>query len=104
MKESSDSNDQRNLNSIYGVLFFGVPNQGMETGELAAMIGDKPQRYDLSLLNNQVGHRPRSRQHEEFCEAFDFEDSKIIQFFETKMTSTVAEVGLMLGLLCVQCN
>jgi len=97
MKESSDSNDQCNLNSIYGILFFGVPNQGMDTEALAAMVGDKPQRYTLSLLNDQVGHRLRSRQHEEFCKSFDYKDSKIIQFFETKMTSTVAEVGLILA-------
>ena len=98
MKESSDSNDQRNLHSIYGLLFFGVPSQGMESDALAAMIGDKPQRYNLSLLDEQVGHRLRSRQHEEFCRAFDFEDSKIIQFFETKKTRTVAQVSLKQGL------
>ncbi len=96
MKESSDSNINRNLNSVYGALFFGVPSQGMDTEALAAMVGDKPQRYDLSLLNNQVGHRLRSKQHDDFCKAFDFEDSKIIQFFETRMTSTVVEVGLIL--------
>src|SRR6187402_866210 len=96
MKESSDNNDNRNLTSVYGALFFGVPSQGMETKALAAMVGDKPQRYDLSLLNNQVGHRLRNRQHDEFCKALDFEDSKIIQFFELKETSTVIEVGLAL--------
>jgi len=94
MKESSNSDDELNLNSIYGALFFGVPSQGMDTEALAAMVGDRPQRYDLSLLNQEVGHRLRSRQHEEFCKAFGFEDAKIIQFFETRKTSTVREVGL----------
>ncbi|KAE8440868.1 hypothetical protein EG329_006366 [Mollisiaceae sp. DMI_Dod_QoI] len=91
MKDSSDSNDELNLMSVYGALFFGVPSQGMDTEALAAMVGDKPQQYDLSLLNNQVGHRLRSRQHDDFCKAFDFEDSKIIQFFETRKTSTIIE-------------
>ncbi|KAH7330053.1 hypothetical protein BKA65DRAFT_460559 [Rhexocercosporidium sp. MPI-PUGE-AT-0058] len=91
MKESSDSDDNYNLISVYGALFFGVPSQGMDTEALAAMVGDKPQRYDLSLLNQEVGHRLRSRQHEDFCRALDFEDSKIIQFFETRKTSTVVE-------------
>jgi hypothetical protein len=95
MKRSSDSEDNRNLNSVYGVLFFGVPNQGMEMQALAAMVGDKPQRYTLSLLDHLVGHRLRSNQHNDFCKAFDFEDSKIIQFFETKMTPTVVEVSLI---------
>jgi hypothetical protein len=93
MKESSDTNDKYNLTSVYGALFFGVPSGGMDTKALAAMVGDKPQRYDLSLLDQEVGYRRRSRQHEEFCRAFDFEDSKIIQFFEMKKTSTVIEVG-----------
>jgi hypothetical protein len=93
MKESFDIKDKHNLNSVFGALFFGVPSQGMATDELAAMVGDRPQRYDLSMLNQEVGHRLRQRQHEDFCKAFDFRDSKIIQFFETKMTSTVVEVG-----------
>src|ERR1700733_2927357 len=93
MKESSDIDDKRNLNSVYGALFFGVPSQGMATDELAAMVGDRPQRYDLSMLNQEVGFRLRQRQHDDFCKAFDFRDSKIIQFFETRMTSTVIEVG-----------
>jgi hypothetical protein len=96
MKESSDKDDNYNLISVYGALFFGVPSQGMDTEALAAMVEDKPQRYDLFLLNQEVGHRLRSRQHEDFCRAFDFEDSKIIQFFETRKTSTVVEVGRIL--------
>jgi hypothetical protein len=96
MKESSDSEDNCNLNSVYGALFFGVPSQGMDTKELAAMVQDKPQQYDLSFLNQEVGWRLRSRQHEDFCRALDFEDSKIIQFFETRKTSTVVEVGQIL--------
>jgi hypothetical protein len=93
MKESSDPNDKYNLISVYGALFFGVPNGGMDTKALAAMVRDKPQRYDLSLLDQEVGYRRRKRQHEEFCRALDFEDSKIIQFFEKRKTSTVIEVG-----------
>jgi len=96
MKNSSDADDKVNFDSIYGALFFGVPSQGMDTAALAAMVGDRPQRYDLSLLDQEVGHRLRSKQHDEFCEAFDFKDSKVIQFFETKKTATVKEVSLIL--------
>jgi hypothetical protein len=96
MERSSDSNDNDNLMSVYGALFFGVPSQGIDTRELAAMVRDNPQQYDLSLLNQEVGHRLRSRQHEEFCRAFSFKDSKIIQFFETRKTSTVIQVGRIL--------
>ncbi len=96
MKDSSDTDDNNNLRSVYGALFFGVPSQGMDTDTLAAMIGDKPQRYDLSLLNQEVGFRLRNQQHEDFCKALDFKDSKIFQFFETKKTPTVVEVSRIL--------
>jgi hypothetical protein len=59
-------------------LFFGIPNQGINIEALAAMVGDRPQRYDLALFNQEVGHRLQTRQHEEFCKAFDFEDAEII--------------------------
>jgi hypothetical protein len=99
MKNSSDADDKVNFDLIYGALFFGVPSQGMDTAALAAMVGDRPQRYDLSQLDQEVGHRLRSRQHDEFCEAFDFKDSKVVQFFETKKTATVKEVSLTLTCL-----
>jgi hypothetical protein len=54
MKNSSDPDDKLILESIYGALFFGVHSQGMETGALAAMVGERPQHYDLALLNQEV--------------------------------------------------
>ena len=89
MKKSKDPADKVNLDSTYGALFFGVPNKGMEAEDLMAMIGDRPQRYNLSLLDRTIGHRLRNKQHQDFCDAFDFTDSKIVQFFETKKTSGV---------------
>ena len=81
-----------NMNSVYGALFFGVPSQGMDTEALAAMVEGKPQQHDLALLDQEVGIRLRSRQHEDFCRALDFTDSKIIQFYETRKTSTIIQV------------
>jgi hypothetical protein len=96
MKESSDSDDNCNLNSVYGALFFGVPSHGMDTEALAAMVKSEPQRYNLSLLNQEVGHQLQSPQYEDFYKPFDFEDLKIIQFVEMRKTPTVVEVGQIL--------
>jgi hypothetical protein len=63
---------------------------------LATIIENKPQQYNLSLLNQKINHRLRSRQHEDFCRTLDFENSKIIQFFETRKTFTVVEIDLIL--------
>jgi len=75
------------------MLFFGVPTQGMNTSALAAMVENQPQLYTLELLEQTVGFRLRERQHQEFCQAFDFKDSKIIQFYELKKSPTVQQVS-----------
>ena len=93
MKHSDDLDDRLNFRSTYGALFFGVPSQGMDIDALAAMVGDLPQRYTLTLLDRQLGHRLKARRHSEFCEAFDYKDSKITQFFELKKSPTVCQVS-----------
>ena len=95
MKNSDDSDDRLNFRSTYGALFFGVPNRGMDVRALATMIGDLPARYTLNLLDQQFGFRLRNRLQEDFCNAFDYKSSKIVQFFELKMSPTVQQVGLL---------
>ena len=94
LAKSEDQDDLMGLQSTYGALFFGVPNQGMDVEAMATMIGDRPGRYTLNLLDQQLGYRLRSRQHDEFCQAFSFRDSHIVQFFELHKTPTVREVRL----------
>ena len=89
---SENHEDKMNLYSTYGILFFGVPSQGMEVEAMAAMVGELPIRYTLNLLDQQLGFRLRSRQHEDFCKAFHFRDSRIVQFFELCKSHTVCEV------------
>ena len=92
MKRSNDHRDKLILQHTYGALFFGVPSQGMNVEALASMVQDLPARYTLSLLDQQLGYRLRNKQHEEFCQAFDYKDSKIIQFFELRKSPTVVQV------------
>ena len=94
MRSNSNSIDHETIDCTTGILFFGVPSQGMNTQALAAMIGDRPQRYDLGRLDQDVGYRLRDKQHRDFCKAFDHRDAKIVQFFETKKTHDVQEVWL----------
>lgn len=93
MKSSSNFQDKTNFRSVYGALFFGVPAQGMDVQDIAAMIQNRQQRCTSNLLDQRVGHMSRKKQHEEFCKAFDFPDSRIIQFFETRKTPTVRWVS-----------
>lgn len=92
MKDSDDEGDRLNFWHTYGALFFGVPSQGMDVKALATMIESMPARYTLNLLDQQLGHRLRNRQHWDFCKAFDFKDSRIVQFFELRKSPTVIQV------------
>ena len=93
MRSSDDEGDRLNFRQTYGALFFGVPSQGMDVEALATMIENMPARYTLNLLDQQLGHRLRNRQHQDFCKAFDFKDSRIIQFFELRKSPTVIQVS-----------
>ena len=84
--------DKINLQSIFGALFFNVPGKGMKVEALAALAEELPARYNFALLDDRLGFRPRDRQHEAFCAAFDFQDSRIISFFASKRSPTVRVV------------
>ncbi|KAI9890345.1 MAG: hypothetical protein M1814_004255 [Vezdaea aestivalis] len=92
MSESDNPADHLTLELTYGALFFGVPNQGMETSSLAPLIAKNPSRYTLNQLDPQLGSRPRDREHQDFCKAFNFRDSKIVQFYELQKSSTYRRI------------
>ena len=95
LRDSQDSDDQLNILSTYGALFFGVPGFGMDVKAMAAMVQDLPAQNTLALLDQRFGFRLRNRQHERFCNAFDYPTSKIVQFFETKMSPTVQQASFL---------
>jgi protein SERAC1 len=89
---NGSSSDQMNLEAIYGILFFGVPSQGMNIESLIAMVGDQPNRYLLESLGKESDLLQEQRLH--FPEAFPFRDSEIICFYETMKSPTAHYVGL----------
>ena len=91
MKESSNDWDRKNVLSTYGALFFGVPTQGTNVEAIASIVQDLPSRYISALLDQRDGFRLRQRQHEDFCKAFDYKDSKLMHFFELEKSPTVIQ-------------
>ena len=91
MSESQDREDKWIVQCTYGALFFGVPALGMDMEAIAAMVQDLPARYISALLDQRDGFRLRQRQHDLFCKAFGYTDSKIVQFFELKKSPTVVQ-------------
>lgn len=88
----SDEIDQANLKSINGILFFGVPSQGMAVESLLPMAGQNPSQYLLHTLRK--GSEVLRYQQERFPSAFDFKDSVIVSFYETLESPTAVEVIL----------
>jgi len=83
--------DKANLNSTYGALFFGVPNQGMDIRSLIPMVNDHPNRHFLESLSRESDLlRKQSRA---FPKAFPFKDSEIYCFYETLGSPTAIEVS-----------
>ena len=91
MRKSSNEIDQETIRSTYGALFFGVPTHGMDVEAIANMVQNLPARYISTFLDQNNGFRLRQRQHEDFCQAFDYKDSRIVQFFELEKSPTVIQ-------------
>lgn len=79
------------LDSVYGGLFFGVPNQGMTVESLIPMVWGQPNRFLLDTLSKDS---PVLRaQCRDFLRAFSFQGSlEITCFYETMQSPTAVFV------------
>lgn len=82
------------LNSIYGALFFGVPNQGMDIKSLIPMVDSQVNQGLLHSISNES--QLLRKQTRDFPKAFDFPESKIVCFYETLASPTAIKVSPML--------
>lgn len=74
------------LSKIRKVLLFGVPNQGMATDHLLAMIGDQPNRMIIQALAEGSSYLSDLNQH--FGRICYVHGIRLISAFETEMTRT----------------
>ncbi|KAL7782793.1 hypothetical protein V8C37DRAFT_397655 [Trichoderma ceciliae] len=79
--------DQTVYRSCYSLLFFGVPNRGLDNRSLMSMVKGQPNESLVRDLSESS--RFLSLLHERFNDCFSFADSKIICVNETKYTRTV---------------
>jgi hypothetical protein len=88
--EKGNHVDKIILYSIYGALFFGVPNRGMEVESLLAMSSGQANENMLRMLDKSSSIlRDLARS---FSAAFPFHDSVIISFYETKLSPQAIKV------------
>ena len=77
---------------VYGALFFGVPNDGLDVASLIPMVGDGPNRFFLESLGH-LNSRNLREQHKSFLEAFNFKgSSEIYSFYETRQSPKAKQV------------
>lgn len=81
------------LDSIYGGMFFGVPNQGIDVESLVAMVKDQPNQALLHSLGK--GSQLLRNQSREFSKAFSYQDSAIFCLYETMTSSTAQKVYMV---------
>lgn len=84
--EDAPATELENFKATFAILFFGVPNQGMDIRSLHAMVRGQPNEPFTSYFDRDAGflHQLINK----FRETFYFQDSHIISFFETKASPT----------------
>ncbi|KAK0744092.1 hypothetical protein B0T18DRAFT_196285 [Schizothecium vesticola] len=91
LSKSKREDDLRLIQAIYGIVFFGVPHNGMDISSLLPIVGDRPNRFlieSISRINSQI----LSIQQREFHRALGKEgDSEVICFYETLESPTAQE-------------
>ena len=85
-----DEKDKANSRAVRGILFFGVPSQGMDISSLLGMVKGKVNEYFLQGLRRDSD--TLRNQHLEFCKEFPYQSCKIISFYETEYSPTAKEV------------
>ena len=94
MSKSKNEDDLKLVKATYGIVFFGVPHDGMDISSLIPMVRDGPNRFlieSISHVNSQI----LSIQQREFHAALgDQGDSEIFCFYETEKSPTAHKVHL----------
>ena len=80
--KNGDEIDREIFNSIYGLLFFGVPNQGINIDNWLLMAHGQPNEDLVRTLG--LNSTYLRRLHEAFRAAFDLQDSEIVAIYETE--------------------
>lgn len=87
---ATQNTDGTNLESIRGLLFFGVPNQGMTIESLIPMVNNQPNRQLVETLNENsdvLRHVTNN-----FTASLKFSNAKVICFYETEKSPTAIQV------------
>ena len=83
--------DKKQMESVVGMLFFGVPNRGLDIDSLRSIVCNQTNRYLLESIGQYSDLL--LQQDSQFDSLFGFKDSPIVSFFETKSSPTAIKVS-----------
>ncbi|KAF2193038.1 hypothetical protein K469DRAFT_551882 [Zopfia rhizophila CBS 207.26] len=91
LSKSRKEDDQKIVRAVYGIVFFGVPHDGMDISSLIPMVGDGPNRFLIESIG-RVNSQILSIQQREFHTALGDEgDTEIFCFYETAESPTAKQ-------------
>lgn len=79
---------------VFGCLFFGVPNDGMDIESLVPIVNNQPNKHlleSLDAMNPQI----LRLQGRNFSKVLDRANFELFCFYETRWSPTAAKVGLL---------
>ncbi|KAF5533396.1 kinesin light chain 1 [Fusarium mexicanum] len=88
LSKSKNEDNLKLVKAVYGIVFFGVPHDGMDISSLIPMVENGPNRFLVESIN-RINSQILSIQRREFHTALGGEgDSEIICFYETEESRT----------------
>ncbi|PCD20339.1 hypothetical protein AU210_016206 [Fusarium oxysporum f. sp. radicis-cucumerinum] len=88
LSKSKNEDNLKLAKAVYGIVFFGVPHDGMDISSLIPMVENGPNRFLVESIN-RINSQILSIQRREFHTALGGEgDSEIICFYETEESRT----------------
>ncbi|KAL9100373.1 MAG: hypothetical protein Q9163_004243 [Psora crenata] len=87
--DDGDQRDRAHAKAIRGILFFGVPSQGMNIGSLRKMVDG--QINEFLVLSLTDGSEVLRKQTWDFRKKFPYKSCQIISFYETELSPTAKE-------------
>lgn len=96
LSNSKKEDDLKLLKATYGIMFFGVPHDGMDISSLIPMVADGPNRFlveSFSHINSQI---LSIHQREFHTSLGNQSESEIVCFYETEESPTASKVYQLL--------
>lgn len=85
------------LDSVHGAMFFGVPNQGMQTGAFHSVVKDRPNKSLVTNLEKDSDYLTKQSKH--FNKAIENHCLDMLYFYEEKLSPQLAFVSIQPSLL-----